>query len=193
MAAIEREIRYESDRDTKFADELRAMPGCEAIDRCIQCATCSGICPVSTYMDLTPRRVIELARSGFKDDVLRSNTIWICASCYACQVECPKQIGIADVMMALKTKAIASGAAPKGLPIPVLAREFYGMVYETGRVSESGLVQKLYLKTNPMKALGLRRLGQKLWRTGRLSLKRESMRNPESLKKVLRAMKEGPK
>src|SRR5512144_765357 len=106
MKAIQREVRFESDRDPAFAESIRKMPGCEAIDRCIQCATCSGICPVSTYMDYTPRRVIELTRSGFKADVLRSNTIWICASCYACQVECPKEIGIADVMTALKTRAI---------------------------------------------------------------------------------------
>lgn len=187
MNAIQREIRYESDRDPAFADSIRKMPGCEAIDRCIQCATCSGICPVSSYMDITPRRIIELTRSGFKDDVLRSNTIWICASCYACQVECPKEIGISDVMMALKTKAIAEGTYPKGMPIPILAQEFHAMVTETGRVSESKLVQKLYLKTNPFKMFGLRRLGMKLMKTGRMSLKGEAMKRPESLQKMLQA------
>lgn len=187
MNAIQREIRFESDRDPAFADEIRKMPGCEAIDRCIQCATCSGVCPVASFMDITPRRIIELTRSGFKDDVLKSSTIWICASCYACQVECPKEIGIADVMMALKTKAIASGAYPKGMPIPILAQEFHAMVTQTGRVSESKLVQKLYLKTNPFKMFGLRRLGLKLMKTGRMSLKGESMKRPESLQKMLLA------
>lgn len=187
MNAIQREIRYESDRDPAFADSIRKMPGCEAIDRCIQCATCSGICPVASYMDITPRRIIELTRSGFKDDVLKSNTIWICASCYACQVECPKEIGISDVMMALKTKAIAEGTYPKGMPIPILAQEFHSMVTQTGRVSESKLVQKLYLKTNPFKMFGLRRLGMKLMKTGRMSLKGESMKRPESLQKMLQA------
>jgi len=187
MNAIQREIRYESDRDPAFADSIRKMPGCEAIDRCIQCATCSGICPVASYMDITPRRIIELTRSGFKDDVLKSNTIWICASCYACQVECPKEIGIPDVMMALKTKAIEQGTYPKGMPIPILAQEFHAMVSQTGRVSESKLVQKLYLKTNPFKMFGLRRLGMKLMKTGRMSLKGESMKRPESLQKMLQA------
>lgn len=193
MEAIQREIRYESDRDSAFADQVRQMPGCEAIDRCIQCATCSGICPLATSMDLTPRRVIELTRSGFKRDVLRSHTIWICASCYACQVECPKQIGITDVMTALKTLAIEEGAHPPKLPIPILAKEFYNMVSETGRVTESKLVQRLYLKTGPLKILGMRRLGLKLWKTGRMSLKGDSMRNPGALKKLLRAVKGGPK
>lgn len=191
MKAIQRELRFESDRDIGFADAIRKMPGCELIDRCIQCATCSGICPVSTYMDFTPRRVIELTRSGFKADVLSSNTIWICASCYACQVECPKEIGIADVMVALKTKAIQEGTYPKGLPIPVLAQEFHRMVSETGRVAESRLVQRLYLRTNPLKLMGLIGLGRKLLRTGRLSVKADSMEHPESLRKVLRTVSGG--
>lgn len=191
MKAIQREVRFESDRDPAFAESIRKMPGCEAIDRCIQCATCSGICPVSTYMDYTPRRVIELTRSGFKADVLRSNTIWICASCYACQVECPKEIGIADVMTALKTRAIAEGSYPRRLPIPLLAREFQRMVARTGRVTESRLVQRLYLKTNPFKMAGLLGLGLKLLRTKRISLKADSMRRPESLRKLLHAVNGG--
>lgn len=191
MKAIQREVRFESDRDVGFADAIRKLPGCEAIDRCIQCATCSGICPVATYMDFTPRRVIELTRSGFKADVLGCNTIWLCASCYACQVECPKQIGIADVMIALKTRAIAEGTYPRRLPIPVLNREFQRMVARTGRVTESKLVQRLYLRTNPWKLTGLIGLGRKLLRTGRISLKADSMREPESLRKVLQAEKGG--
>lgn len=185
MDAIRREIRFESDRDPAFADEIRKMPGCEAIDRCIQCATCSGICPVSVYMDFTPRRVIELARNGFKQDLLRCNTIWLCASCYECTVECPKQIGITDVMVALKTKAIKEGAYPKNMPIPILAQEFMGMVKQNGRVSESRLATKLFLKTKPGKLLGMRKLGLKLMKTGRMSFKPETMRQPENLRKVL--------
>lgn len=186
MNAIQSEIRFESERDPAFAQEIRKMPGCEALDRCIQCATCSGICPVASFMDFTPRRIIELTRNGFKNDVLSSRTIWLCASCYACQMECPKQIGITDIMVALKTRAIAAGLEPHEIPIPALSKEFHSMVSKTGRVSESRLVMRLYLKSKPLRLLGMRKLGLKLMRTGRMSLKSESMRNPNSLQKVLR-------
>lgn len=190
MQALHREIRYETDRNPTFADEIRKTPGCELIDRCIQCATCSGICPLSIYMDYTPRRVIELTRSGFKDDVLSCNTIWLCASCYACQVECPKLIGITDIMYALKSKAIAEGTYPKHLPIPVLAHEFTNMVRQTGRVSEGRLVARLYRKSSLLTLLRLPSLGYKLLRAGRLSFKKETMRRPERLRKLLDASKE---
>ncbi len=185
MGSIQREIRLESDRDPGFADEIRSMPGCEHLDRCIQCATCSGVCPLSVYMDHTPRRIMELTRDGFKDDVLRSNTIWLCASCYECQAECPMEVGVTDVMVALKNKAIASGVAPKDVPTPVLAREFFRMVRETGRVSEGKLVQRLYLKTGPAKFFGMIGLGRDLMRTGRFSLRSERMKRPEDLQRVL--------
>lgn len=185
MIKVEREIRYEADRDREWHEEIKRMPGCDLMDRCIQCGTCSAICPLSIYMEHTPRQVIMLTRDGFKKDVIWSNTIWLCSSCYACTVECPKQIAITDVMYALKTRAIEEGVYPKKFPIPVLAQEFFKMVYKTGRVSESQLVQRLFLKTNPMKMLGMRRLGLNLMRTKRMSLKAETMERPAELQKVL--------
>lgn len=189
MTPIEREIRYESDRDLEFADEIRRMPGCELIDRCIQCATCSGICPLSAYMDQTPRRIIQLARSGFKQDVLNCNTIWLCTSCYQCQVECPKEIGITDVMYALKTKALEEGIHPKRFAPPVLYKEFYKMVKGKGRITESHLIERLLLNANPLAAWGMKWLGLKLVRTKRISLRGEKMERPSALHTSLKALK----
>src|SRR5689334_23158166 len=152
MNPIEREIRFESDRDPEFADQIRRMPGCELLNRCIQCATCSGICPLSTYMDMTPRRVIQLTRDGFKQDVLNCNTIWLCTSCYQCQVECPKEIGITDVMYALKTKAFEANIYPKRFTPPVLYKEFFKLVCNNGRVSEGPLMQRTLFKTQPLRS-----------------------------------------
>ncbi len=185
MSVVERQIRFESDRDLEFADEIRRMPGCELIDRCIQCATCSGVCPVSTYMELTPRRVIELTRRGFKKDVLNANTIWLCTSCYECQVECPKEIGITDVMYALKSKAIEAGIEPKHIGPPVLFKQYFGMVKRTGRMSETPLAVMTFLKSNPLAFWGMKSLGIRLLRTGRFSVKFERMPKPSAVQEVL--------
>jgi quinone-modifying oxidoreductase, subunit QmoC len=186
--SIKRQIKYDADRDNTFADEVKSVPGCENLDHCIQCGTCSGICPLSIYMDLTPRRIINLVRSGFKDDALESFTIWLCAGCYACVVECPKQIGITDVMYALKQRAIQQQKYPKKFPIPVLSSEFYKMVKNKGRLSESRLVVSLLMKTNPMKFLGMQKLGMNLMKTGRFSMKSDAMERPEELGRLLEAV-----
>ena len=187
MSKIRRTIKYESERDGTFAEEIMASPGCEDLLECFQCGTCSGVCPLSIYMDHTPRQIIYLTRQGFKDEVLRSNTIWLCASCYACYVDCPKTVHITDVMYALKQRAIREGLYPSRFPIPVLAREFYKMVRGKGRLTETWLVVRLLLKTNIFKGFGMWRLGLGLLRTGRFSLAVESMKHPEELRRILDA------
>src|ERR1700690_4059335 len=110
---LRRTIKYESDRVKGFGRKVMSVPGCEDLESCIQCGTCSGVCPLSIYMDYTPRQVMELTRSDFKNEVLRSTTIWLCASCYACTVECPKQIRITDIMYELKQRAMHDQIYPK--------------------------------------------------------------------------------
>jgi quinone-modifying oxidoreductase subunit QmoC len=189
MQAIQQTIKLDAERDRSFPADIMRSPGCEKLEACFQCGTCSGVCPLSIYMDYTPRRIVYLTRAGFKRDVLKSNTIWLCASCYACSVDCPKGIHITDIMYALKQRAIRENVYPRGFAIPVLAREFFKMVRASGRTSESWLVIRLMLNTNIFKLFGMTRLGLNLMRTGRFSLKTESIRRPAELRKMLDAAK----
>lgn len=185
---IKRTIKYEADRVLGFGREIMQVPGCEALEHCIQCGTCSGVCPLSIYMDYTPRQVMELVRSDFKNEVLQSHTIWLCASCYACTTECPRQIRITDILYELKQRAIHEGVYPKRFPIPVLAEEFTKMVHDHGRISETWLVTKMYLRTNPLAAMGMAGLGMSLMKTGRFSLKQDKIERREEIAKIMEAV-----
>jgi len=188
MMEITRTIKYDADRVKGFGKEVMDVPGCEALKACIQCGTCSGVCPLSIYMDFSPRQIMALTRADFKNEVLRSHTIWLCASCYACTVECPQEIRITDIMYELKQRAIHEGIYPKHFPIPVLAREFSEMVRKNGRISELLLVMKLFLKTNWLAALGNWRMGIDLMKTGRLSIVPEKIENRTDLSRMLEAV-----
>ncbi len=188
MMEIKRTIKYDADRVRGFGREIISVPGCEQLTSCIQCGTCSGVCPLSIYMDYTPRQVMALTRGDFKNEVLASHTIWLCASCYACTVECPRQIRITDIMYELKQRAILEGIYPKRFPIPVLAREFSEMVKRQGRITELLLVMKLFLKTSWLTAMGNWRLGWDLWKTGRLSLRTERIDRREELSHLFNAV-----
>ncbi|MBL9136746.1 MAG: 4Fe-4S dicluster domain-containing protein [Verrucomicrobiales bacterium] len=182
---LDRTIRYQADSDRDFGRQVMAVPGCERLKDCIQCGTCSGVCPLSIYMDHSPRQVMALTREGFKKEVLESRTIWLCASCYACSVECPRQIRITDIMYELKQRALRDRVYPKGLPTAVLAKEFAGMVHRNGRITESFLVVLLYLKTNWLEALGQWRLGLGLVRKGRFPFKLDAIRRRAELRRML--------
>ena len=182
--------RYAEDVNPAFPAEIMAKPGGEALRDCIQCGTCSGACPMSVHMDLTPRRVIALTRAGLERDVLESATPWLCASCYESQVRCPRDIKVTDVMYALKRRAIEKGMYPKRFPIPVLAKAFYRMVATHGRNSESRLVIELALRTNPLSLLKMAPIGIKLLKTGRMVLGQDRIKDPKQLKAILDAMEE---
>lgn len=185
-----RTIRYQRDADPQWVDWLRRQPGAEAFWRCLQCGTCSAACPLSIYMDFTPRRVIALVREGFYQDALSCQTIWLCASCYACTVHCPQQIRLTELMYTLKREAIRRRVYPKQFPIPALAQEFYRVVGRNGRNSEFWVVLRMALRANPFLLLRLAHTGWQLLRTGRLSLRVERIQQPERLRQLLQPNRE---
>jgi heterodisulfide reductase subunit C len=178
---IQRQMKYQREAHPEWAHEIAAQPGCEHLFSCIQCGTCSGTCPLSIYMDYTPRRIINLVREGFREDALRSQTIWLCASCYSCAVRCPQQIRITDVMYQLKGEAIRRGMYPKRFAIPVLAREFHRMVSTRGRSSEMWVVLRMALRSNPMILLTMLGTGWALLRTGRMTLRMDKIQRTHEL------------
>jgi quinone-modifying oxidoreductase, subunit QmoC len=185
-------IKYEAELDPHFAEKIAAFPGGEKIFNCIQCGTCSGMCPLSSYMDYTPRQIVAMIRGGFKQEVLTSRTTWLCASCYACTVECPKEVKITDVMYATKRMAIKEGLYPKRFPIPILARAFYNAVERTGRSNEMPVIIELYMKTKPWQIFKMTGLGIRLFLQGRMGLKMESIKKKDELKKLLSVFEKEP-
>lgn len=189
---IQRKVKYEEEIDKNFLNEVKEMSGCDEIDRCIQCGTCSSSCPMSVYMDYPPRKIIALIKNGFKEEALKSFTIWLCPSCYTCQVRCPAKIKITDVMYALKRRAIEDKVYPSRFAIPVLAKEMHKLIAKNGRNSELWLVLNMYLKSkNPLGLLKMAPMGLSLMRTGRMSLKKEKIKNRKQLRKLLKTVKEG--
>ncbi len=178
---IQRKMKYQREAETEWPHQIAKLPGCEKLLSCIQCGTCSGTCPLSIYMDYTPRRIINLVREGFRKEALASQTIWLCSSCYSCAVNCPQKIQITDIMYSLKREAIKKRLFPKRFAIPVLAREFHNMVARRGRSSEMWLVMRMALKSNPMILFTMIGTGWQLFRTGRMTLRMDKINRVHEL------------
>ncbi len=91
---------------------------------CNQCGKCSAGCPVVAAMDILPSQVIRMAQLGM-EEVLESNTIWICASCLTCVARCPKGVDLPRLMEALRQVSLRKGVTEldlNALP-PELMRE----------------------------------------------------------------------
>ena len=76
-----------------FFDQLSELSG-ENVHLCMQCGTCSGLCPMSENMDFTPRKIMHMAQLGLDEWLENLNTYWICASCHNCTVRCPRGIDL---------------------------------------------------------------------------------------------------
>ena len=188
---IQRKVKYEEELDRNFLAEIKEMSRCREIDDCIQCGTCSSSCPMAVYMDYPPRKIMAMIKHGFKEEALRSFTIWLCPSCYTCQVRCPANIKITDVMYALKRRAIEEEVYPARFSIPVLAKEMHKHIARYGRNSELWLVINMYLKSrNPLGLLKMAPIGLSMIKTGRMSLKKEKIKNKKQLRALLKAVKE---
>ena len=60
----------EADLREAFLKEVAGIPAGEKIKNCIQCGTCTATCPVSRWMDITPRETVALFRSGMLEEIL---------------------------------------------------------------------------------------------------------------------------
>jgi heterodisulfide reductase subunit C len=95
--------------------EIKAISG-EDVRACYQCGKCTAGCPLATAMDLMPNQIIRLLQLGEHEQVLKSGTIWQCASCLTCAARCPKEVDPARVMDALRTILMRQGVVHVEIP-----------------------------------------------------------------------------
>ena len=102
--------------DPNFKYEVMREPGGEKLFHCFSCDTCTLSCPVrANDEDYNPRTIIRLVLLGAKKEVLSSAMIWLCASCFLCYERCPQDVGVTELMDALKNIAAREGYVPKSM------------------------------------------------------------------------------
>jgi len=74
----------------------------ENVKLCMQCGTCSAVCPMVESMKMTTRQAMLLLQYGLTDDVIDSKLATLCASCHTCSVRCPRGIDVAKVFEAVR-------------------------------------------------------------------------------------------
>jgi len=116
--------------DPDFVRELMEQPGGDMISACFTCRTCVASCPISAVNGaFNPTRIIRMAIYGLKEAILKSDFIWLCSSCYACQERCPQGVCITDFMTLLKNMAIREGHAPSGIRAQLTLVKGEGRIY----------------------------------------------------------------
>jgi heterodisulfide reductase subunit C len=118
--------------DLGFAKRIGEVAGTE-LNNCLTCMSCSGGCPMYTYMDYGPHGIMRLSVLGLKKEALSSSTIWRCVGCHTCAAVCPMAIDIAGVMDYLRGECLKEKIQPGDRPILEFHRAFLWSVRRHGR------------------------------------------------------------
>jgi heterodisulfide reductase subunit C len=86
---------------SKKIDKIARLSG-QNVRLCMQCATCSAVCPMAESMWVTPRHVMHLLQLGLTDAAVEARVGQLCAACHTCTVRCPRGIDVARVFEAVR-------------------------------------------------------------------------------------------
>ena len=142
----------------------------EWVKMCMQCGVCSGSCPLGSAWEHPPQEIFMMIRAGQREQVLSSESMWMCTSCYNCIARCPRGLPITHIMHGLAHYAKRLGLVPKNQPTVKFSQLFWENLTKKGRVNELKLGLSLYfmngfgegVKTSlKMKNIGLNMLKAK--------------------------------
>ena len=170
----------------------------EWVKMCMQCGVCAGSCPLGPHWEHSPQKIFRMIMAGKRDEVLSSDSMWMCTSCYNCIVRCPRKLPITHIMHGLAHYAHKLNIAPKGQPTREVARLFWNSLVQTGRVNELKFSLAVYFKDGFVQgiknALAMQGIGLKLMKAKRLNpmeiLGGHKCKDAGGIKKMLAKAKE---
>ena len=110
-----------------FLTSLYELADGERVRTCLQCGTCSGICPFGYIMKFPPGKMIGALRADIFDQVMKTDSVWMCVSCNACSAFCPSDIPItAALMTRTKEEMLLAGNIPTELQAALENTQRYG-------------------------------------------------------------------
>jgi len=86
----------------------------EIADSCYQCAKCTSGCEAHKLLELEPHKIVALLKRGLIDEMVNSDIIWTCMSCFKCRERCPQNVSPVDILFTLKNLAVANGQQVPG-------------------------------------------------------------------------------
>lgn len=94
--------------NSQFIKEISALGG-GSLNLCYQCGTCTGSCPSGRVTAFRVRKMLRKAQLGMRDDVLASDDLWNCTTCYTCYERCPRGVDIPGIVMLIRNIAVQEG------------------------------------------------------------------------------------
>lgn len=82
--------------------------------RCFQCTKCTSGCEAMKLLELQPHKITALAKAGYIHELLNTEVLWTCVTCYKCKERCPQKVSPVDIMFVIKNMSILMGKQVPG-------------------------------------------------------------------------------
>ena len=99
--------------DHEFRNEIKSMPYGDELNACFACSTCTAACPIANVWTYKPHQLIRMIILGMREEVLSSDEIWLCLTCFQCQERCPQKVRVTDIFFDCKNLAAEEGKIPE--------------------------------------------------------------------------------
>jgi Fe-S oxidoreductase len=86
---------------------------------CMQCGTCTSVCPSIQIKNYSPRLVLRNLSLNKATDTNVDDASWSCVTCNNCVDNCPRGIGIIDLVKSVRRQTINGNHLPKYLEAPI--------------------------------------------------------------------------
>lgn len=119
----------------KLNEDYRIKEGLKA---CINCGTCTAVCPAAEFYKYDPRKIVDIVQSKNDQEIeelLKDEQIWYCGECMSCVTRCPRQNAPGLVIMALRNLSMELGyfaESEKGRQQYVLTKVLIGNILNYG-------------------------------------------------------------
>jgi heterodisulfide reductase subunit C len=164
-------------------------PAKEKLRTCIQCGTCTASCGSAYAMDYTPRQLWQMVKLGLVDEILSSKTLWLCSTCYACTLRCPRELPLTETIGTLKRLAMRAGIQ-KHKESRNFYRAFMDTIRRHGRTDEVELMVRYFFTTNPLMAVDYVPLALTMLVKGKVKVGFPKLRGPGKLDRLYAKVEE---
>jgi len=164
-----------------FVNKVEKLSG-TSVRRCFQCGKCSAGCPMRSFMEHPPNRVVRLLQLGQYERVLAGRSIWFCASCETCSTRCPNKVDLAAIMDALRKCSWDAQGPSKESFVQLANRIFIENIRTYGRQYEMRLAAVFNVKSGQF--LKDIMLGPTLLSKGKLKMFHHKNRNHAEIEKI---------
>jgi len=164
-----------------FVRKVEKLSG-TSVSRCFQCGKCSAGCPMRSFMEHPPNRIVRLLQLGQYERVLAGRSIWYCASCETCSTRCPNKVDLAAIMDALRKCSWDAKGPSKESFVQLANRIFIENIRTYGRQYEMRLAAVFNVKSGQF--LKDIMLGPSLLTKGKLKVFHQKNRNIHDIEKI---------